>query len=256
MDRRYAFLLSFLTACSGPGGSTGGKEVPAPGRERVLQVYVLTDSQSPDPWFRPQEISWPQARVTHVRASSAAEADELLRSWNARPTDLLVLGRGTPQSSWTALKLPVVAGRKVVAVGPNVLPGARSVSVHREKLAAFLNKLCSTKLGELKGCQFDDASEAQSLSLKAPTGSNPIRVSLGSKEDLDEKQRLNGVKIFVRWEALLNDLLRKDDDGSAVQIDTFSGYLEISRAPQLKDAAAFDALLKEFALSELSGPST
>jgi hypothetical protein len=219
----FLFLI-LLSACE----ERAQNKVPSPAQKQVLQIYLLTDANEKDPStslrFPNQEFfeSSIPLRVERKTIQSLEEANETLREWNARPIDILFLGRGKPQESWQGTSLPRASGRLTVAwEAKQPIKEALSVHVLYSSLDSFLK---STKVYSHKKLSFDSRPDTE-------------------------------LEIHLRWEELLPYLLklRSQENPKALLIDAKSGLLEIrsGAAMSRKDSEAFKKAYKMWSLEQL-----
>ena len=176
-----------------------------------------------------------QARVEWSVVSTEAQAEEVLRSANGRPVDLLILGSGLPFKVTGSLKLPKVEGRKTVVVGVPPSEGFVTVQVSERDVQRSVVSFCAHfKLG--KKC------ERKPLESEVRTG-----------------EETPAWLIFVpKWKEHLEGIVSPKAPLSSsqhVSLDFFSGNLLMERGPALSSPSqvqSFDAWKKETMLKAIA----
>jgi hypothetical protein len=190
---RIAILgLSFglLGACQNNSGSSAvpDRPVPLPGQEQRLQFYFLFERDAA--WGLPPVAAIRDAlgaRVDMNFYESDAQAEALLRSWSARPADLVLLGPGRPQVLHDKLLLAKTDARHVILFGSDKEP-----RIDMSAINSLLARLCGEAFSLGKGCELISPPEGLSSSL--PKGS--LKVSFGTPSP--EAQIWIGIE-WVNW---------------------------------------------------------
>jgi len=259
-------LLSALlpAACTPKGPDKTA--LPRPGENHLFQIYILRDQAGGGAWFPLAETAWSTelpARIEQSVVSDDTETERILRDWNARPADVLLLGPGRPAQVWNKLRLPKAVNRLTLTVGEEVFEGAVSVTPDKEGLKKLLKDVCTEKLGkDWQGCRIESKSEGEAfafLERSAEVGRRPMKVRLG-RGDLGSQVPV-ALEVSIRWPSLVRSLIeksRKNEVSEGVyRVQAFSGNLEVKLGTQLSgdDSKALNDRRERWLLGELSGNS-
>jgi hypothetical protein len=232
--RTFAVLVGALllagSGCNKNGGEAGagGRPVPLPGKEQRLQFYFLFERTGT--WGLPPVAAIRDAlgaRVDMNFFETDAQAEALLRSWSARPADLVLLGPGRPQALSQKLQLAKTDQRRILAVGLDP-------AVDLKALAGLLDRLCSRQLSLGKGCELLDLPP--DLNANLPKG--PLKVSFGSTSS--EAQIWVGIE-WVPWlQRLFQPNAAAAYRGEPKLLDFSEGLLSARINPSLPPTQAND----------------
>jgi hypothetical protein len=215
-------IFSLLGLFSCQGQKKAQSNLPAPGRERLPQIYVFWDSANQNlelPWAPPDpELFLAEtdtnnglaARVVVENSSDPNLLETRVRDWNSRPHDLIMVGPNpvffqklrtlqipTSQASGKRLFISDLKTLKAVS-GKN--PLWETAAIDEKSAVRFLEELCRKKFTVLKGgCSFSESSRKRPVLAKLPAGDVSVQFS---EFKSDPQNQMGGamLSLSISWD--------------------------------------------------------
>lgn len=209
------------------------------------------------------------ARATRGFVKNEAEAEEVLRTWSARPVDVLLLGPGFPQSAWQKLNLPHVDKRLIFALNPTIKAPVQSpwvsLKIDQNKVKEFVEHVCALHLSH-PGCRVESLDGPLPWKLKnvVPQSKNVVFVGALKNAVLERQSEFTAGTLFVgiNWPMVLRHILNhyRKTDGTAraaeLPLDFHSAFLSVESISGAlpNDQKIVGQFLENWTLQELASP--
>ncbi len=270
-------LLSCSKKTNVSQGSATSNQAPIPGLDHIPQIVLVLDANTSieDQWGLPavDELrNSLSARVEVIQLKTPEQAKEDLLLWSSRAVDMMILGRGLPQKTWTKIQTPQQKQRLTVALNPPPAihdPRWISLQVDLVKAASLIDQFCQLRLSS-HGCDIvgkvslnDFPKSAQSKLSKRIRLDSQLKIHLGANINNATSENLSpaALSISVQWTELLRHCLLEFLAGrlasqNTYDIDFKSGFLQTTIGPRISSVASdkkmADSFLTQFKLNELS----